>query len=81
MDIVPMTRTYDYPYFNLRLTWGEVEAEEYRVRVLKGRAACSRGGPALHDGGDAGFLSTREWPQLPAHPGTRKGPRIVRLTS
>ena len=50
MDIVPMTRTYDYPYFNLRLTWGEVEAEEYRVRVLKGRAACSRGGPALHDG-------------------------------
>ena len=72
-----MTRTYDYPYFNLRLNWGEVEAEEYRVRVyvLKGRAACSRGGPALHDGGDAGFLSTREWPQLPAHPGTRKRPQ------
>ena len=57
MDIVPMTRTYDYPYFNLRLTWGEVEAEEYRVRVLKGRAACSRGGPALHDGGGAGFIN------------------------
>ena len=72
-----MTRTYDYPYFNLRLNWGEVEAEEYRVRVyvLKGRAACSRGGPALHDGGGAGFLSTREWPQLPAHPGNRKRPQ------
>ena len=22
--------TYDYPYFNLRLTWGEVEAEILR---------------------------------------------------
>ena len=22
--------TYDYPYFNLRLTWGEVEAETLR---------------------------------------------------
>ena len=76
-----MTRTYDYPYFNLRLTWGEVEAEEYRVRVLKGRAACSRGGPGCCRRGRCGFSSTREWPQLPAHPGTRKGPRIVRLTS
>ena len=78
-----MTRTYDYPYFNLRLNWGEVEAGEYRVRVyiLKGRAACSRGGPALHDGGGAGFLSYREWPQPPARPGIQTGPRIVRLTS
>ena len=58
MDIVPMTRTYDYPYFNLRLTWGEVEAEEYRVRVLKGTEACSLGGPALHVGCGARFLSS-----------------------
>ena len=67
MDIVPMTRTYDYPYFNLRLNWGEVEAEEYRVRVyvLKGRAACSRGGPALHDGGGAGFLLPESGPNSP----------------
>ena len=81
MDIVPMTRTYDYPYFNLRLTWGEVEAEEYRVRVLKGTEACSLGGPALHVGCGARFFHTREWPQPPARPGIRKGPRIVRLTS
>jgi hypothetical protein len=68
VDIVPMTRTYDYPYFNLRLTWGEVEAEEYRVRVLKGRAACSRGGPGcgrLHDGGGAGFLLPESGPNSP----------------
>ena len=81
--VVPMTRTYDYPYFNLRLTWGEVEAEEYRVRVyvLKGRAACSRGGPALHDGGGAGFLLPESGPNSPPTLVLEKGPRIVRLTS
>ena len=78
-----MTRTYDYPYFNLRLNWGEVEAEEYRVRVyvLKGRAACSRGGPALHDGGGAGFLLPESGPNSPPTLVLEKGPRIVRLTS
>ena len=50
------------------------------MRVLKGREACSLGGPALHVGGGAGFLSYREWPQLPARPGIRKSPRIVRLS-
>ena len=34
-----------------------MKLREYRVRVLKGREACSLGGPALHDGGGAGFLS------------------------
>ena len=49
------------------------------MRVLKGREACSLGGPALHVGGGAGFLSYREWPHLPARPGIRKSPRKVRL--
>ena len=63
MDIVPMTRTNDYPYFNLRLTWGEVEAEEYRVRVvLKGRAACSRGGPGCTTGAVRVFFYQRVAP-------------------
>ena len=43
--------TYDYPYFNLRLTWGEVEAEILRrakTRAVGGlyswRASGARGG-------------------------------------
>ena len=60
--------TYDYPYFNLRLTWRKVEAKEYRVRVLKGMEACSLGGPALHVGGGARFLSYQGVAPTPRQP-------------
>ena len=53
--------------------YGEAEVGEHRVRVLKGRAACSRGGPRLrrlHDGGGAGFL-------LPGKSGPNSPPTLV----
>ena len=56
------------------------------MRVLKGREACSLGPRASVDNGGSArvvrvFFHTRERPQLPARPGIREGPRVVRLTS
>ena len=59
--------TLDTPYFNLRLTSLEVEAE---TRGAKTRAVggCSVGGPRALTGG-AGFPCTRECPQPPTRAG------------
>ena len=61
--------TYDYLYFNLRLTSLEVEAETLRRAKTRAVGGLSLGGPARGDGGGAGFPCTRECPQ----PTTRAG--------
>ena len=61
--------TYDYPYFNLRLTSLEVEAETLRRAKTRAVGGCSLGGPAVREGGGAGFPCTRECPQPPTRAG------------
>ena len=50
---------YDYPYFKLRLTSMGVEAEILRRAKTRAVGGCSLGGPAVREGGGAGFPCTR----------------------
>ena len=70
--------TYDYPYFNLRLTWGEVEAEVLRrakTREVEGLYS-RRASRAWR--GWCGFSLHQRVPPTP-HP--RWYPMIIRLAS
>ena len=49
--------TYDYLYFNLRLTSLEDEAETLRRAKTRAVGGLSLGGPARGDEGGAGFPS------------------------
>ena len=62
---------YDYPYFKLRLTSMGVEAEILRRAKTRAVGGCSLGGPAVREGGVAGFPCTRECPQPPTRAGIR----------
>ena len=61
--------TYDYLYFNLRLTSLEDEAETLRRAKTRAVGGLSLRGPARGDGGGAGFPCTREYPQPPTRAG------------
>ena len=70
--------TYDYPYFNLRLTWGEVEAEVLRrakTRAVGGLYSWRASGARE---GWCGFSLHQRVPPT-HHP--RWYPMIIRLAS
>ena len=69
--------TYDYPYFNLRLTSLEVEAETLRRAKTRAVGGCSLGGPRALTGW-CGFSLHQRVPPAP-HP--RWYTMIIRLAS